>query len=69
VREKPSKKSQSGGKQLRNLGRDKLKIDDFNSTECKSKIAKGQEGKKSRQGEQRTHLRRPVLKRRGQIAQ
>lgn len=44
-------------KKLRNLGRDKLKIDNFNSTECKTK---------ARPGEQRTHFRRPGLKWRGQ---
>lgn len=44
------------------MGRDKLKGDNFNSTECKTKIAKGQEGKKARQGEQRTYFRRPGLK-------
>lgn len=51
------------------MGRDKLKIDNFNSTECKNKIAKGQERNKLRQGEQRTHFRRAVLHWRGQIAQ
>lgn len=50
------------------MGRDKLKIDNFNSRECKNKIAKGQEGKTSRQREQRTHFRRAFLHWRGQKA-
>lgn len=63
------KKLKKGRKKLKNLGRHKLKIDNFNSTECKTKIAKGQEGKKARQGEQRTHFRRPGLNLRDQRAE
>lgn len=64
-----ARKAEEEGKKLRNLGRDKLKTDNFNSTKRKTKIAKGQEGKKARQREQRTHFRRPGLKWRGQRAQ
>lgn len=68
-RKAEQEKLKKGGKKLRNLGRDKLKTDNFNSTECKTKTAKGQEGKKARQGEQRTRFRRPGLKWRGQRVQ
>lgn len=68
-RKTKQEKLKKGEKKLRNLGRNKLKTVNFNSTECKTKPAKGQAEKKARQGEQRTHFRRPGLKWRVQRAQ
>lgn len=45
------------------MGRDKLKRDNFNSTDCKTKTAKGQEGKKARKTKNTFQKTRPKVER------